>query len=104
MNHTWRFLLRALAAGLLAWGLGTAAQEVHTFEDNGVIQQLDPVGEQIIIDGQHYALPTAVAQQATDQRGAKITLQQGMWVSFYGSVSSHTPQIQGITFLRWSDK
>ncbi|MCO6440679.1 MAG: PilY2 family type 4a fimbrial biogenesis protein [Nitrococcus mobilis] len=103
-HRTRGFLLRALSAGLLGWGLSAAAQGVDTFENNGVIQQLDPVGEQIVIDGRYYTLPTAVAQQARDQRGTKITLQRGMRVSFYGSTSSHIPKIQGINFLRWSDR
>lgn len=103
-NHTRHFLRRLLAAGLLSWALGAAAQGANTFEGNGVIQQLDSLSEQVVIDGQRYALPTAVAQQATDQHGAKVALQRGMLVSFYGSVLSRIHQIQGINFLRWSDQ
>lgn len=103
-SHTRRFLFRLLAIGLLGWGLVGAAQEVNTFERTGVIQELDPIDEQIVIDGRSYSLPTAVYRQATDQHGERITLQEGMWVSFYGSVAGDTYQIEGISFLRWSDQ
>ena len=103
-HYARRFLLRLLVTSLLGWALSAAAQGVNTFEGNGVIQRLDPLSEQVVIDGQRYALPIAVANQATDQRGAKVTLQRGMLVSFYGSVLSRIYQIQGISFLRWSDQ
>ncbi len=103
-NRMRSVLLRALTSALLGYGLGASAQGVDTFENNGVIQQLDPVGEQIVINGRLYTLPTTVTQQATDQHGTKITLQRGMKVSFYGSASGHIPKIQGINFLRWSDR
>jgi hypothetical protein len=102
MDHIRRFLLGLVIAGLLGWVLGATAQGVNTFEGNGVIQQLYPVNQQIVIDGQRYVLPTAVVLQATDQRGAKVALRKGMLVSFYGTVSGRTRQIQGISFLRWN--
>ncbi|HET8701798.1 MAG TPA: PilY2 family type 4a fimbrial biogenesis protein [Nitrococcus sp.] len=101
-NHSGRFLHRLLAASLLGWALSTAAQGVSTFEGNGVIQRLDPLSQQVVIDGQRYALPAAVAQKATDQHGARVALQRGMLVSFYGSVSGRDHEIQGISMLRWS--
>lgn len=103
-NHTRRFLLGLLIAGLLSWGPGAAAEGVNTFEGNGVIEQLYPVDQQVVIDGQRYALPTAVVLRATDQHGARVALRRGMLVSFYGSVSGRIRQIQGISFLRWSNQ
>lgn len=103
-KHTRRFLLQLLTISLLSWGIGAAAQGVNTFEGNGVIEQLYPVDEQIVIGSKHYTLPTEVALKATDRRGAKVLLQPGMLVSFYGVVAGRSHQIQGINFLRWSDQ
>lgn len=103
-SHTRRFLFRLLAVGLLGWGFVAPAQEINTFERTGVIQELDPIDEQIVVDSRRYSLPTAVNRQATDQHGSKITLQRGMRVSFYGSIAGGTYQIEGISFLRWSDQ
>ncbi|MDN5849561.1 MAG: PilY2 family type 4a fimbrial biogenesis protein [Nitrococcus sp.] len=103
-NPTRRFFLQLLAIGLLCWAQGAAAQGVNTFEDVGVIQELDPIGEQVVIGDRHYILPTAVARQATDQHGAPVMLQPGMLVSVYGTISGRSYQIQGIRVLRWDEQ
>ena len=103
-NNIRGLVLLLLVAGLQLWALQTPAREPSTFERTGVIREIDPIDEQVVIDGRRYVLPTAVYHQATNQQGERITLQQGMRVSFYGSVGGGSYQIEGINFLHWSDR
>lgn len=99
MKFTRILHLTLLGLVMLGWALAAGAAQRTTFEGIGQVQQINRLDQQILIDGDRYVLPVAVARAATDSAGKPVSLRVGEAIRFRGSVVRGAKKIDAIRLL-----